>query len=375
MNEDKILIEIASYHDPQLLNTINSAIIQADYPDRVYFAVCYQGDETEDLEKLKKIKNCKIKWLKEKESRGSCYARYLCQQMLEDEKYVYQIDSHMRFVKHWDTLIINELLSLNDKKAAISFYPQNCTEEMMTLPLNDKVFDNPTAGGMMYVVGFRDKDSPFVKILCESMEKNDPRAHKRNAVISGGNFFAFSEAHKEAIHDPDMYFYGDELFMSISLFTHGWNVYNSDLCYIYHQYNRKNQKFSKVENAIDNEKNRLYDLLKHKNNKAYLKKYNIGTERTIEEYEKFSGIDFENRIIYLNAETGELENEQYKNKISYFSKKKSELENNQNKKEKIDVIVVDIFNEYDKCIKDCLEHSKNSNLISFIVGKRRLFKR
>ena len=35
----KILVEIASYKDPELLNTINSALVQADNPNRVYFSI------------------------------------------------------------------------------------------------------------------------------------------------------------------------------------------------------------------------------------------------------------------------------------------------------------------------------------------------
>ena len=60
--------------------------------------------------------NCKLTYLTESQARGSVFARYLCQKMIEDEKYIFQIDSHMRFVKHWDTKLIEELESfLNEK--------------------------------------------------------------------------------------------------------------------------------------------------------------------------------------------------------------------------------------------------------------------
>ena len=62
-NEDKILIEIASYCDSELLNTVNSALIQADFPNRIYFAICYQSDNLEDYDKLKKIENCKVTYI------------------------------------------------------------------------------------------------------------------------------------------------------------------------------------------------------------------------------------------------------------------------------------------------------------------------
>ena len=132
MENEKILIEIAAYCDDELLNTVKSALIQAKYPHRIHFAICYQSDDLKDYYELKKIKNCKIIYLKKNESKGSVYARYLCQNLITDEKYVYQIDAHMRFVKDWDIKIIQQLLSLNDNKAILSGYPPALTEEMST---------------------------------------------------------------------------------------------------------------------------------------------------------------------------------------------------------------------------------------------------
>ena len=364
----KILVEIASYRDPELLNTVRSAIIQADYPERIYFSICYQDDDKSDYEKLKQIDNCKLIYLKDSESRGSCYARYLCQKLIDDEEYIYQVDSHMRFVKHWDTKMIEQLLSLNDSKAVISYYPPSCTEEMMKLPLDDETFDEPASGGIMVADKFRNYDTPFVQIKCEVMEKDNPKANSKSAFISAGNFFSFSEVHKEVLHDPNMYFYGDEMFMDINLFTHGWNIYNSGVSYVYHKYNRKEQKFSKVDNAMDIENNRFIKLLKSNNDSSILKEFNLGTERTIEEFEKFSGIDFKKRIIYLNAETGELENKKFIGKLSYFSKKAYEEEKKLNKKDIIEVIVIDIYGDYKDCIKYSLNNSKYKNRIKFIVG-------
>ncbi len=361
-------MEIASYCDPELLDTVKSALIQADIPERISFSICYQSDDEKDYKELKKIDNCKVVWLKVKEAKGLCYARYLCQKMITDEKYVYQIDSHMRFVKHWDTKLIEDLLSLKDDKAIISFYPANYSEGMIDLPLDDKIFDKPTGGGLMHVKGFRYIDSPFVAFYCDSLSIGDPKAHKRSAFISGGNFFSFSEVHKEVFPDPDMYFYGDELFMDINLFTHGWNVYNSDVCYIYHHYCRPNSKFSKVENGMENEKNRFMELLDNRNNKLLLEKYGIGTTRTIDDFEKFAGIDFKNRIIYLNAESGELENKDYIGKISYFSKKQTDMINFINKEETITVLIVDLYREYKDCIKYCLKNASSTNNINFVIG-------
>ena len=362
---DKILVEIPSYKDPELLNTINSAIIQADNPDRVYFSICYQSDDVDMLEKIKKIKNTKIYAMKASEARGSCYARYLCQKMIDDEKYVYQIDSHMRFVKHWDTKMIEALLSLKDENAIISFYPPGCKEEMMSLPFDDKAFDKPANGGVMHVVNFQE-NSYFLSTNCIPIGMDDKRHKARNPFIGAGNFFAFSKAHKEVLHDPDMYFYGDELAMSIRLYTYGYNVYSYGESYIYHQYERKNQEFPSVANAMSNELDRLYSLLGISNKNIDMGIYGLGNKRTLEEYQKFAGVDFKNKIIYLSAENGEYSDKKLSKEVSYFTQKK--INNEKNKSKIIEVIIVDLFGNYKSCIDSCLSKSNNIENIKFIVG-------
>lgn len=367
-DEDTILIEIASYCDPELLNTVYSALIQADNPERIHFAICYQSDDLNDYNELKKIKNCKVWYLKESQARGSVYARFLCQHLIGDEKYIYQIDSHMRFVKHWDTKIIDQLLSLNDPKAILSVYPPYCTEDMMRLPLDDKTYDEPTDGGVMYTNGFRESENYFLSCNTNPIKNDDYRAYKKNIFIAAGNFFTFSEAHREVLHDREMYFYGDELPMSIRLFTHGWNVYNPGESYIYHQYERKNRKFPSITDAMLTESKRLEALLNIRGTSKELGKFGLGNVRTLEEYEKFSGIDFKNKVVYMNAETGELENSAQMNKQSYLQKKQSNLHKSLIKQELIEVIIIDFFNDYKSCIRSCLKSVKSSNNVKFLVA-------
>lgn len=367
-NKEKILVEIAAYCDPEVVNTVKSALIQADHPSRIHFSICYQSDNIDDYNELKKIKNCKIKHLKEAEARGSVYARYLCQKMIDDEKYIYQIDSHMRFVKHWDTKIIEQLESLNDPKAILSVYPPYCTEEMMKKALDDPIYDHPAAGGVMYTNGFREPANYFLSCNSTPISNDDSRAYKRNAFIAAGNFFTYAEAHKEVLHDKVMYFYGDELPMSIRLFTHGWNVYAPGESYIYHQYERKNQKFPPVTDAMKIENERFTTLLGLNGNKENLKEFGLGSERTLEEYESFSGIKFKEQKIYMSAEIGEFENEDMKNKISYLQDIQNKQYKRMNKKEIIEIIMIDLFNDYKECISSCLKNAEIPQNIKFILA-------
>lgn len=367
-NNEKIIVEIAAYRDPELLNTVKSALMQADNPDRITFAICYQSDDLTNYNELKKIKNCKIKYLKEAEAKGSCYARYLCQKMIEDEKYLFQIDSHMRFVKHWDSKLIEELLSLNDSKACISFYPPNCTEEMMSLPLNDKTFDLPGSGAVMYTNGFRENGSLFLACQSYLIDKNEDKRLIKDPFISAGNFFAFAQIHKEVLHDPEMYFYGDELPMAIRYYTNGWNNYCGGKSYVYHNYHRKGQSFPKGDNNMANEQTRFKRLLNIDNENYDMGEFGLGTERTVEDFEKFAGIDFKKRIVYMSAENGEFEKEELKNQMSYIINKNFKEEEFLKQKENIEVIIIDKFGDYAECISAGLNSAVNKENIHFIVG-------
>ena len=369
---DKILVEIASYCDPELLKTVNSAIIQADNKDRVYFGICYQGDDVTDYNELKKYKNCKLVYLSDAQTRGSCYARYLCHGLIEDEKYIYQIDSHMRFVKHWDTKMIENLLSFNDKKAIISFYPPDYTDGMIDAPLDDPIFDNPSSGTVMCGNYFHNEDESDYFLYKGSIiiNEDDDKARKRSAFISAANFFSFSDVHKEVKNDPKMFFYGDEIAVSLRLFTNGWNVYNMGVCYIYHQYNRKIKRFASVDNKMDIEKDRFMKLIGIKKDDGELGEFVLGKDRTLKEYEDKFGIDFKNKIVYMNCETGDYYNNILKNKISYYQRRI--IDEVSNKKEdlkiEIEVLVVDLFNDYNKCVEVAMKNASNSKRIKFIIG-------
>lgn len=365
-DKEKIFLDIASYCDPELLTTIKSALVQADYKDRINLGICYQSDNLDDLRELKKIKNCEVIHIAKKDSRGSVYARYLCQKLIKDEKYVFQVDSHMRFVKHWDTLLINQLESLNDKKAILSTYPPNY-DDMINLPVDDKIFDNPTYGAYMYATEFKSENSYFLN-MCSNLIKNDDiNAYKKNPFISGNYLFSYSNAYKEVLFDTKMFFYGDELPMAIRFYTHGWNVYSPGECYAYHRYGRNSRSFPNTPKELD-ENERFKELLNINNDNVDLGIYGLGKERTLKDYEEFSGVHFKDKIIYMNAETGEIDNKEMINKISYFKQKEIDQKKLLNKDETIDVIIIDLFNDYKKCINSCILKSTSPNKINFLIA-------
>ncbi|MBR6505683.1 hypothetical protein IKT18_02530 [Candidatus Saccharibacteria bacterium] len=366
MKEDKILVEIPAYCDHDLINTVQSAIVQADNPDRVHFAICYQDDDLTDLKLLQKIKNCKIKHLKKSEAKGTCYARYLCQKMIEDEKYVYQTDSHMRFTKGWDTKMIEQLLSLKDPKATISYYPPQLKEEFEKLPVNDKVFNMPSSTKPMIIVAkkFREDSSYFLYPTQKYVEPKPNGEPLKSPFISANNFFSFAEIHKTIFHNPKMFWFGDELPMAIRYYTHGWNNYCPNESYIYHRYMRKDRTVPRTrKNGLQEEELLMEQLIRNKTKDEY----GLGKERTIKQFEDYAGIDFTKKIVYMKAEIGNFEDNSMQNRISFLQSKELQKKKLLRKKEKIEIIVIDLQGKYQKSIESCLKN-KVKNDVEFIVG-------
>ena len=117
----KIFVQIASYRDPLLLSTIDHCLERAANPENLTFGICYQ-DET-FFDKYDNDKRFTIRKIPFCESKGACWARSITNSMYKNEEYTLQIDSHMRFVKDWDTQLIEMWTALNDNKAIITSYP------------------------------------------------------------------------------------------------------------------------------------------------------------------------------------------------------------------------------------------------------------
>jgi hypothetical protein len=63
MKKNKIFVQIASYRDPELLNTLKDCIEKAKYPNNLVFSICWQhssDDEWDTLDEYKKDKRFKI---------------------------------------------------------------------------------------------------------------------------------------------------------------------------------------------------------------------------------------------------------------------------------------------------------------------------
>ena len=119
-NKMTILVHLPAYREPELIPTIKSALENAKNPERIHFGICRQfnpEDGFDNVDEYRDDPRFKIKDIPYEEAKGLAYARgVINDDLLTDEDFVCQLDSHHRFSENWDetkTRHHNRLNNLN----------------------------------------------------------------------------------------------------------------------------------------------------------------------------------------------------------------------------------------------------------------------
>ncbi len=298
----KIFIQIASYRDPELLKTLKDCIENSDNPEKLVFGICWQHskeDEWDNLDEYVDDPRFKIVDVDYKDSKGACWARNSLQQQYDGEQYTLQLDSHHRFIKGWDTELINMLEGLIEKghkkpllTSYISSYnPEKYPEGKVEVPwlMN---FDRFIPEGAVFflpatIPGWEDMTEPI-----------PARFYSAHFAFSLGSFAV------EVPHDPEYYFHGEEISIAVRAYTHGYDLFHPHKIIAWHEYTRKGRTKQWDDDKTWGNKNSSSHL---RNRKLFemdgLEKdidfgiYDFGTERTLEDYERYAGISFKKRAV------------------------------------------------------------------------------
>jgi hypothetical protein len=297
----KIFIQIASFRDPQLSLTIKSMLENAKKPKNLVIGICnqYNKDDEFNIDEFRNDKRFKIIDVLDVESKGVCWARNQVQQLYKGEDYTLQIDSHMRFEKDWDDTLIKMVKQLQEKgfeKPLLtgyvsSFNPDNDPAERVKEPWR-MAFDRFIPEGTVF---FLPETIPNWQNLTEPVPARFYSAH-----------FAFTlgKFSEEVQHDPEFYFHGEEMSIAVRAYTHGYDLFHPHKVVIWHEYTRKGRiKQWDVDrdwvnkNNSSHKKNRKLFEMDGEVNDINFGKYGFGTERTLRDYEIYSGIRFQKRAV------------------------------------------------------------------------------
>ncbi|MBI3440692.1 MAG: hypothetical protein HY052_02625 [Proteobacteria bacterium] len=307
--EPTIFVQIASYRDPECPWTIKDLFAKAEHPERVRVGICEQCFPDQDQNCLvETTDHIRVISVLPSESLGVCWARAKTQTLFQDEDYVLMIDSHMRFVQGWDSALIAELARCTSPKSFLSAYPASYKPP-------DHLEQNPRP------VVLRAK--PFTAagdIRFEGETLADPLPEKplRGAFLAAGFIFAPGRFVREVPYDPHLYFDHEEVTIAARAYTHGWDVFSPPGAFVYHYYYEPHKGETRALHWSDHRdwgkfqlaSRARYNYLlagivpkEHPASLLEIDKYGLGTVRTIEEFEKFTGVDFKEKIVSERALT------------------------------------------------------------------------
>lgn len=308
---DTIFIQIASYRDPQLFPTITDCLKKAAHPDRLRFGVCWQHDETENLDLFKNDKRFQILKYHWSKSRGVCWARSLTQSLYNGETYTLQIDSHMRFYPNWDELLIEMLSETESQKPLLTAYPAPFD------PNNETILPNTPHKIVINYFTPEGSISSRPEPIPDSQLGDKPL---RASFVAAGFFFTLGQHCQECCYDPQMYFSQEETSLSVRSFTLGYDFFHPHINVLWHEYTREGKpkhwedhncqqnevkKIVKTWGEINTKANqRMRQLLQQEDTGIDLGIFGLGTQRSLAEYEHFSGLDFKNKRIQSHTLLG-----------------------------------------------------------------------
>ena len=313
MSKPKIFIQIASYRDKELRPTIKDSLEKATYPERLTFGICWQHHKKDDWDNLDEYKNDPRFTIDDVDytiSKGLGWARARTQKLWKGEEYTLQIDSHHRFAKGWDEDLIFMMKQTGSPKPIIGSYAAPYTPGE---PLVDP--------GPYKIVGTTFSSYGTIIFYPHHIDEHRELTAPIPARFVSGHFFFTIGLHcKEYLYDPEIYFAGDEISLSIRSYTLGYDLFHPHKVVLWHEYIRQKSikhwddfDFQKKTNGEATDawhdldevsKRRLRQMLREEDNHIDLGKYTLGTVRTHSDYERYAGISFRHRKLHPNTLAG-----------------------------------------------------------------------
>ncbi len=301
-----IMVHLPAYREPELIPTIEDALANAKYPERIVFGICRQynpEDGFDNLDEYRDNPQFKIYDMHYTEAKGLAYARSIInEKLLTDEDYLLQLDSHHRFTQEWDSTLISWYDQLQDEGhnplicGYLPYYnPFNDPEDRVQEPW----FSEPATfypHGTIFIrpTGFKDNWKEFTKPVPARF-------------LSGHFCFGPNKWAKTIKHDPDIFFAGEELNLTVRSYTHGYDLFHPHRLIIWHATMREERAGKLVwddqnkrgEDAWwkenDRGRSKIRQLLGVEDNGFDLTGYDLGTKRSLRDYEKYAGIHFEKK--------------------------------------------------------------------------------
>lgn len=310
-------ISVASFCDPYLLFTLNSAVTQARYPDRLNLGVVEQSSEPSVAALRASLGAATLRYthIHPVQSRGVCWARSLAFALYQGEDLLLQIDSHTWFEPDWDIKLTENINLLRDwsRRPVLTTYPWGFEFDEAGKPYSKNEAD-PASTLVLKLKPGATLQPEDARLAFQAVPVSNPSGVPLPGIHVAGGFLLTDGAFVEHVpYDPLLYFHGEEQSLAIRAYTRGWDIFHMPSVPLYHLYKMPKQvstaqhwnpewekqrdfRFSELDRQA---KHRLADLLYQRRN---LGVYGLGSERSLKDYAAVSGIDYLSRTIGETAQ-------------------------------------------------------------------------
>ena len=299
-NSSKIFVSIASFCDPLLWYTVESAVRKASDPSQIHFSIIEQSHHASDEHiKVSALSKINYRHVEPAESAGVCWARNLAMQQYSGENYFLQIDSHTVFDDFWDKKLIKTHQNIKMKTGGHRTV-------LSTRPMPFKITDGrisregTDANTLILEPSTRTINRKSSIIHFDGRFAADKKAYRGIQIAAA---FVFSEGHivEEVPYDPLMYFHGEEQNFSLRLFCAGWDIWHVPNVPLYHLYKNREIGEPLLHWDLQFEEKRAikwHQLQKKSNDRLYSfykntisDRYKLSKQRSVEDFARFCKFD------------------------------------------------------------------------------------
>jgi len=215
---------------------------------------------------------------------------------------ILQLDSHHRFAKDWDETLIR----MHNQREKQGYKPILAAYLPLYTPFNDPA-GRTMEPWQQHFVCFYPHGTIFIRpgLLTGWQDMIEPPMSR---FLSGHFCFARNEWAKEIKHDPDIYFSGEEINLTVRSYTHGYDMFHPHELVVWHSTMREERDgilkwdddakqgvdwWNKQEKA----RAKIRQLFRVEDNGYDLTGYDLGTVRTLAEYEAYAGVNFKDKSV------------------------------------------------------------------------------
>lgn len=233
MVDGKIFVQVPEYRDSELDATLQDLAEKTARPERLRVVVLSQrrADDPPVKEPARLKDALEVLAVPAEASRGPNWARRRLQDAYAGEEYSLLIDSHLRFLPGWDTLavaMLGNLAELSPKPVLTAYLPSYVPGR------------KPDLARAPYKIYPLARDQGVLTKLT-SFPIHRWEQHRTPLVAEYLSLhFAFARGAivAEVPHDPDVYFFGDEVAYGARAFTYGWDLFHPHRVLGWHAYDR-----------------------------------------------------------------------------------------------------------------------------------------